>query len=38
MQYSMKTGKWQFPSTGLVRTYTSSVINGEYLYLGTNVG
>ena len=38
MQYNMKTGKCQLPSTGLVRNYTSSQISKEFLYLGTNVG
>ena len=38
MQYGMKQGKCQLPSSGLKRTYTCSTTDGENLYLGTQGG
>jgi hypothetical protein len=38
MQYAMKQGKCQLPSTGLVRQYTTSQIYEEFLYAGTMGG
>jgi len=38
MQYGMKQGKCQLPSTGLMRQYTTSQVNEEFLYAGTMGG
>jgi cilia- and flagella-associated protein 52 len=38
MQYVMKQGKCQLPSSGLKRSYTCSAACGENLYLGTQGG
>ena len=38
MQYSMKHGKCQLPSTGLLRDYTTSMVKEEFLYAGTTGG
>lgn len=38
MQYAMKYGKCQLPSTGLTRQYTTSAARDEFLYAGTTGG
>jgi len=38
MQYGMKQGKCQLPSTGLTRQYTTSKVYEEFLYAGTMGG
>ena len=38
MQYAIKQGKCQLPSTGLLRQYTSSMVHDELLYVGTTGG
>ncbi len=38
MQYGMKQGKCQLPSTGLLRQYTTSQVYEEFLYAGTTGG